>query len=87
LVTESTLFVDDAKIPVRLIERAVPLSPAAYRAAIGASFDPLAFVVRRPWISRAVLITLADPDDPTPYWIISSRRPEALAAAINDSRP
>ncbi|HWB36700.1 MAG TPA: DUF3093 family protein, partial [Rugosimonospora sp.] len=27
-------------------------------------------------------VVLDDPDDPTPYWIVSSRRPRRLAAAL-----
>ena len=29
-----------------------------------------------------MLIPLADDSDPTPYWLVSSRRPDALAAAL-----
>jgi hypothetical protein len=29
-----------------------------------------------------VLVVLDDADDPTPYWLISSRRPELLLAAL-----
>ncbi|HET8957709.1 MAG TPA: DUF3093 family protein, partial [Microcella sp.] len=27
-----------------------------------------------------------DPDDPTPYWLISTRRPDELIAAITTAR-
>ncbi len=82
-ITVKALYVDDAWLAREFIADAMPLSREAYRAALGPGFDPLAFVVRRPWITKAVLITLRDPDDPTPYWIISSRRPAALAAALS----
>jgi hypothetical protein len=29
---------------------------------------------------------LNDPDDPTPYWLISTRRPKRLAAALSSQR-
>jgi Protein of unknown function (DUF3093) len=29
-----------------------------------------------------VEITLADPADPVPYWLVSSRRPDQLATAL-----
>lgn len=42
-----------------------------------------AFTVLRPSRSRsAVRIAVADPDDPHPAWILTSRRPQALAAAL-----
>jgi hypothetical protein len=33
-----------------------------------------------------VRIPLTDPTDPSPYWLVSSRRPQKMAAAINGSR-
>jgi hypothetical protein len=33
-------------------------------------------------VASAVEITLDDPADPVPYWLISSRRPDELAAAL-----
>jgi Protein of unknown function (DUF3093) len=42
--------------------------------------------VLRPYIATAVEITLNDPDDPVPYWLVSSRRPRAFAAAVNAAR-
>jgi hypothetical protein len=29
-----------------------------------------------------VLLVLDDPDDPTPYWLVSTRRPTAVLAAL-----
>jgi hypothetical protein len=31
-----------------------------------------------------VRVELTDPEDPTPYWLVSSRRPDALARALAD---
>jgi hypothetical protein len=33
-------------------------------------------------IDGVVTIPLADPDDPTPSWVISTRTPDRLSAAI-----
>ncbi|MGI8648443.1 MAG: DUF3093 domain-containing protein [Acidimicrobiales bacterium] len=86
-ITVTALYVDDAELAREFIAEAMPLSREAYRAALGPGFDPLAFVVRRPWITEAVLITLCDPNDPTPYWIISSRHPAELVAALKTKLP
>ena len=40
------------------------------------------FLAVRPYVERAVIVTLDDPADPHHRWIVSSRRPEALAVAI-----
>jgi hypothetical protein len=33
-----------------------------------------------------VAVQLEDPEDDTPYWVVGSRRPEALAAALEQAR-
>jgi hypothetical protein len=81
-VTGDELRVDDARLPVRFIAAAQPLRPEATRALLGVLADPEAFVIQRPWIRGAIKITLDDPADPTPYWVVSTRRPAALVAAI-----
>ena len=45
-----------------------------------------AWLLIRGWIPDVVRVGLADPSDPTPYWIISSRRADELAAAIIAAR-
>ncbi|MBA3488549.1 MAG: DUF3093 domain-containing protein [Longispora sp.] len=81
-VTGGELQVDDARLPTRFIEGIEPLDAAARRDVLGVHSHPLAFVIQRPWISGTALVTLNDPDDPTPYWVVSTRHPEALAAAV-----
>jgi hypothetical protein len=81
-VTGGELCVDDARLPVRFVADAIPLDQTGRRELLGVGADPLAFVVQRPWVSGAVQIVLDDPADPTPYWVVSSRRPQQLAAAL-----
>jgi Protein of unknown function (DUF3093) len=81
------LLVDDARLPLRFVAEAIPLDGAGRRELLGVGADPLAFVVQRPWIPGAVQILLDDPDDPTPYWVVSSRRPDQLASALSGVRP
>jgi hypothetical protein len=81
-VTGDELQVDDARLPLRYVADAIPLDASGRQELLGPSADPLAFVIQRPWIPGAVQVLLDDPDDPTPYWVISSRRPEELAAAL-----
>jgi Protein of unknown function (DUF3093) len=81
-VAGGELLVDDARLPVRFIERVGVLDAEAKRDALGIHADPLAFVIQRPWIREAVLVVLDDPADPTPYWVVSSRRPRQLVEAL-----
>ena len=48
----------------------------------GPQADPAAHLFLRPYVKRAVYIGLADPTDGVPYWLISTRHPDRLTAAI-----
>jgi hypothetical protein len=84
-VSNGELRVDDAHIPLRYIGEVTPVPADEKRDLLGPHADPEAFVVQRPWIGPAVRVEVRDPADPTPYWLISTRRPEALAAALRDA--
>ena len=59
-----------------------PLDTAGTRLRSGVEADARAHLVLRPWVSTCVELTLADPADPVPYWLVSTRRPGALASAL-----
>ena len=65
-----------AHLPVSLVGRVDVVTGEAKREALGPQLDPQAFVLHRPWVGPVVRIEVLDPDDPTPYWVISTRRPE-----------
>ena len=46
------------------------------------TLDPGAFVAHRAWIGPMALIVLDDPDDPTPYWLVSTRHPDRVLSAL-----
>lgn len=52
------------------------------RHARGAGLDPRSWHLLRGGIDGVVVVTVTDPDDPTPAWVVSSRTPERLAAAL-----
>jgi hypothetical protein len=81
-VVDDELQVDDARLPLQFVSDATVLTPDAKRDILGPYAEPYAFVIQRPWIGGAVQVHLDDPADPTPYWIVSSRHPDRLAAAL-----
>lgn len=85
-VAGGELRVRDAHLPLSLITSVVLLDPATLRRAVGRHGDPQAFAAIRAWIGPGVQVLIDDPDDPTPYWIVSTRRPEALARALRAGR-
>ena len=60
-----------------------PIPRTAKSAALGRQLDPAAFVMHRPWVGPMALLVLDDPDDPTPYWLVSAKDPAKLLAALN----
>ena len=59
-----------------------PLDVAATRKRSEVDADARAHLVLRPWVSTTVELTLEDPADPVPYWLVATRRPGALASAL-----
>jgi len=58
------------------------VDPEPTRRVAGREADARAYLLLRPYLKRAVLVTVRDSRDPAPYWLVSSRDPEHLAAAI-----
>jgi Protein of unknown function (DUF3093) len=52
----------------------------------GPRADPAAHILLRPYLKRAVFVGLADPGEGVPYWLVATRHPEELAAAIESAR-
>ena len=63
-----------------------PLTVEQTRRLRGPTADVRAHVALRPWLRRAVAVRLEDPDDDTPYWLVGTTRPEALATALERAR-
>ncbi|WP_188989511.1 DUF3093 domain-containing protein [Saccharopolyspora thermophila] len=83
-VTGGELWVGDAHVPLRFIDDVEVIRPAEQRRALGPELDPAAFLVHRSWIRTSVRIWLDDPDDPTPYWVVSTRHPDKLKAVLTE---
>jgi Protein of unknown function (DUF3093) len=79
---ETELWVGAAHLPVSVIARSAEVPKTAKSAALGRQLDPAAYVVHRAWVGPMVLLILDDPDDPTPYWLVSSRHPDRVLAAL-----
>ena len=71
-----------AHIPVDLLRAPRPLAGDELRAELGPRLDARAYVCLRGWVRTAVRVEVDDPQDPTPYWIVSTRRPDELVAAL-----
>ena len=81
-VRDGVLVAGRARLPLSVVASVTVLDEPAARALRGPGADARAYLLLRPWVSTAVQVDLADPDDPTPYWYVATRRPPALAAAL-----
>ncbi|WIM66752.1 DUF3093 domain-containing protein [Corynebacterium breve] len=76
------LLAGDANLPASVVDRAMVVPESAKQNALGRQLDPAAFVVSRGWVKELALIVLNDPEDPTPYWLLSSKNPGQLLQAF-----
>ncbi|MGA1446485.1 MAG: DUF3093 domain-containing protein [Pontimonas sp.] len=84
-VTEEGLRVGTAYLEREFWGQAQAFRGLEARHERGPGAHGLAWLSLRPWIDPVVKIEVSDPEDPTPYWLISSKNPEALLAALSDS--
>ena len=75
-----------AAVPLTETGTAIPAIGDAARIERGTGLDARAFLVIRGWIKDVVRVPITDAADPAPYWLVSTRHPNELAAAINGSR-
>jgi len=83
-VQDGMLRAGRAEIPLAYTGEAMPALDAQARIERGTGLDARAFLVIRGWVQPVVKVPITDPADPAPYWLLSSRRPKELAAAINN---
>lgn len=81
-VKDGTLSAGRATIPVGLIGDVLAFDGEEATLERGQRLKANAFLVIRGGIRGVVRAQITDPLDPTPYWLISTRHPTELAAAI-----
>lgn len=81
-VTKGWFIVGKAAIPRAHIYNFHSLDAATMKRARGVDGDPAAFLGIRFWVSTGIKMDQRDPKDPTPYWLISTKRPEELKKAL-----
>jgi len=81
-VRDGVFVAGPARLPLAVVGEVEPLDAAAMRHARGPGLDARAYLCLRGWVPGGVRVHLRDPEDPVPYWLVSSRRPASLAAAL-----
>lgn len=91
-VVGQELQAGDRTLPLDRIEQMYPLSYGELRRVVGRHGDPLAYNFVRSWVGPGVQLVLTEPPPPAPdaewapppepYWLVSTRHPDRLLAAI-----
>jgi hypothetical protein len=76
-----------AVLPLRYAGEVVPVNEKQFARLRGPQANPAARLVLRPYLRQAVFVAVHDPADRAPYWLIGTRRPAELTAAIERCRP
>jgi hypothetical protein len=85
-VSDRTLTAGPAQISADLLGEALPYDAEDATYQRGRGLDARAWLLIRGWVKPVVRVPLEDPSDRAPYWLLSTRHPQELAAAINRSR-
>ena len=81
-VADGELRAGRAHLPLGYVGAVTPLDTEQTRLLAGRDANARAYLAMRPYVKRSVRIDVNDPQDPTPYWLVSTRRPKQLAAAL-----
>lgn len=84
-VQDGVLHAGKAHIDLAHIGEVESLDPEETRRVAGVDADARAHLLLRPYLKRAVKVHLTDPDDPAPYWLLHTRHPDELAAALTSA--
>lgn len=82
-VVDDELQVGPARLDLRHVGRVEVVPKVLRQEALGPQLDPAAFLMHRSFIGPVVRIEVTDPDDPTPYWVISVRDTDGLLRALD----
>ena len=81
-IDQNELRIDKAHIELKYLGKITVLDSSAMRLLRTRDADPAAFLAIKFWSSKGIKIEVNDPRDSTPYWLITSKRGEKLAASL-----
>jgi len=78
------LWVGRAHLPLEHVGEVQVVDAKTKRKVLGPHLDPAAHVLHRGWVGPVVRLRQTDQEDPTPYWVFSTRHPDRLAEALRE---
>jgi len=82
-VNDSHLVAGPARLPLEHVGKPEVFLAAEATLERGQRLDARAWLLIRGWVSPVIKIPLTDPEDPAPYWLLSSRHPQQVADALS----
>ncbi len=86
-IANGILTTSKAKLPLAVISSVALIAKDQAFAERGPKLDARAFVVFQASVPELVKIELKDEKDPTPYWLLSTRRGSEIKRLIEISKP
>jgi hypothetical protein len=86
VVDSERLLAGRMSIPLSVIGNATEIAKSDLRTELGPQLDARAQLMIRGDLKGAVKVEISDPNDPTPYLVISTRRPRELVSALRANR-
>jgi hypothetical protein len=83
VVINNWLYVGNAKIESKYVKKVTVLKKEDFLKIRGPKADPACFNATRFWVTTGVKVEINDKKDPTPYWLISSKKAKALAKSLS----
>lgn len=85
-IDELNFRVGRARLPLQYVGKIQKLDKDHSRRARSVDADSNAHFQLRGGIKNTVIVEVTDPQDPHPYWQISTRNPDALITALNAAK-
>jgi hypothetical protein len=82
VVTENELIVKGARIEKQFLGKVSIIPKDEIFEALGRDLNANAWLSIQASVKGLVRVDITDPEDPSPYWMISTRNPEVLAKAL-----
>ena len=86
VVSNTDLRAGPQRLPLASVAEVAALDREQTSALRGPRADPAAYLLVRPYLPCAVYVAVQDRPAERPYWLIGTRRPAELAAAIERGR-
>ena len=81
-VTSSEFRAGRARLPLEVVGAVTGYRGDEAQLERGRRLDARAWLLIRGWISPVVKVNVVDETDPAPYWLVSTRQPDAVIDAL-----